>query len=159
MMMMMTTTTMMMIMIINIFMLWNFVSYPKCPYRLWAHSASYSIRIGFLSWGLNRPGRDVDHLAARSAEDKNEWSYTPVLPVCLHGQEQPYIFILFVFYTTRWFKYDRDYLCVNKSQFVLVIFEPPCNMTGLDNIMHCSSHANFTAKQHLIRKLHLNSWY
>jgi hypothetical protein len=29
---------------------------------------------------------------------------------------------------TRWFKYDRDYLCVNKSQFVPVIFEPPCNI-------------------------------
>jgi hypothetical protein len=27
---------------------------------------------------------------------------------------------------TRWFKYDRNYLCVNKSQFVPVIFEPPC---------------------------------
>jgi hypothetical protein len=27
---------------------------------------------------------------------------------------------------TRSFKYDRDYLCVNKSQFVPVIFEPPC---------------------------------
>jgi hypothetical protein len=27
---------------------------------------------------------------------------------------------------TRWFKYDRDYLCVNKSQFVPVISEPPC---------------------------------
>jgi hypothetical protein len=27
---------------------------------------------------------------------------------------------------TRWFKYDRDYLRVNKSQFVPVIFEPPC---------------------------------
>jgi hypothetical protein len=27
---------------------------------------------------------------------------------------------------TRWFKYDRDYVCVNKSQFVPVIFEPPC---------------------------------
>jgi hypothetical protein len=27
--------------------------------------------------------------------------------------------------STRWFKYDRDYLCVNKSQFVPVIFEPP----------------------------------
>jgi hypothetical protein len=26
----------------------------------------------------------------------------------------------------RWFKYDRDYLCVNKSQFVPVIFEPHC---------------------------------
>ena len=29
---------------------------------------------------------------------------------------------------TRWFKYDRDYLCVNKSQFVPVIFEPPCRI-------------------------------
>jgi hypothetical protein len=28
--------------------------------------------------------------------------------------------------TTRWFKYDWDDLCVNKSQFVPVIFEPPC---------------------------------
>ena len=27
---------------------------------------------------------------------------------------------------TRWFKYDWDYLCVNKSQFVPVIFVPPC---------------------------------
>jgi hypothetical protein len=26
----------------------------------------------------------------------------------------------------RWFKYDRNWLCVNKSQFVPVIFEPPC---------------------------------
>jgi hypothetical protein len=24
------------------------------------------------------------------------------------------------------YKYDRDYLCVNKSQFIPVIFEPPC---------------------------------
>ena len=30
---------------------------------------------------------------------------------------------------TRWFKYDRDDLCVNKSQFVPVIFEPPCTYT------------------------------
>ena len=30
---------------------------------------------------------------------------------------------------TRWFKYDRDDLCVNKSQFVPVIFEPPCIIT------------------------------
>ena len=29
---------------------------------------------------------------------------------------------------TRWFKYDRDDLCVNKSQFVPVIFEPPCKL-------------------------------
>jgi hypothetical protein len=31
-----------------------------------------------------------------------------------------------VYKNTRWFKYDQDYLCVNKSQFVPVIFEPPC---------------------------------
>jgi hypothetical protein len=31
---------------------------------------------------------------------------------------------------TRWFKYDRDYLCVNKSQFVPVIFEPPYMFTS-----------------------------
>jgi hypothetical protein len=31
---------------------------------------------------------------------------------------------------TRWFKYDWDCLCVNKSQFVPVIFEPPCNSTS-----------------------------
>ena len=28
--------------------------------------------------------------------------------------------------STRWFKYDRDWLCANKSQFVPVIFQPPC---------------------------------
>ena len=27
---------------------------------------------------------------------------------------------------TGWFKYDPDYFCVNKSQFVPVIFERPC---------------------------------
>jgi hypothetical protein len=29
-------------------------------------------------------------------------------------------------YYTRWFKYYRDYLCVNEPQSVPVIFEPPC---------------------------------
>ena len=33
--------------------------------------------------------------------------------------------------STRWFKYDRDYLCVNKSQFVPVIFEPPCTLHNI----------------------------
>jgi hypothetical protein len=35
------------------------------------------------------------------------------------------------FVNTRWFKYDRDDLCVNKSQFVPVIFEPPCINYGI----------------------------
>jgi hypothetical protein len=52
--------------------------------------------------------------------------------------------------STRWFKYDRDYLCVNKSQFIPVIFEQPftydthkynlmgkpCVVTGC-NTEHC----------------------
>jgi hypothetical protein len=40
-----------------------------------------------------------------------------------------YIYIYIYIHThtyTRWFTYDRDYLCVHKSQFVPVIFEPPC---------------------------------
>jgi hypothetical protein len=40
----------------------------------------------------------------------------------IHFHTSPIINISY----TRWFKYDRDYLCVNKSQFVPVIFEPPC---------------------------------
>jgi hypothetical protein len=35
-------------------------------------------------------------------------------------------YMTFTFSCTRWFKYDRDYLYVNKSQFVPVIFEPTC---------------------------------
>ena len=39
---------------------------------------------------------------------------------------------------TRWFKYDRDDLCVNKSQFVPVIFEPPCTNKYHVSIETCS---------------------
>ena len=43
--------------------------------------------------------------------------------------------------STRWFKYDRDRWCVNKSQFVPVIFEPPCMYKviiafSLFNVLH-----------------------
>jgi hypothetical protein len=41
-----------------------------------------------------------------------------------------------MYVTTRWFKYDRDWLCVNKSQFVPVIFEPPC-MLLYGRVIHC----------------------
>jgi hypothetical protein len=41
-------------------------------------------------------------------------------------QQNPYSIALIFITITRWFKYDRDYLCVNKSQFVPVVFEPPC---------------------------------
>jgi len=38
--------------------------------------------------------------------------------------------------TTRWFKYDRDCLCVNLATSVLVIFEPPC-IYYLLNVIYC----------------------
>jgi hypothetical protein len=43
-------------------------------------------------------------------------------------------------FNTRWFKYDRDDVCVNKSQFVPVIFEPPCNSAPVHSIekKYCS---------------------
>jgi hypothetical protein len=43
----------------------------------------------------------------------------------LHNKE---LYALPCIRNTRWFKYDPDCLCVNKSQFVPVIFEPPCTI-------------------------------
>jgi hypothetical protein len=45
---------------------------------------------------------------------------------CLKGLQRPVCEVQYSPPCTRWFKYDRDDLCVNKSQFVPVIFEPPC---------------------------------
>ena len=35
--------------------------------------------------GVNRPGREVNHILASSAEVKNKWRYTSGLGTCLHG--------------------------------------------------------------------------
>jgi hypothetical protein len=45
---------------------------------------------------------------------------------------------------TRWFKYNRDWLCVNKSQFVPVIFEPPFTLSHWELSEH---HGMCTALQ------------
>jgi hypothetical protein len=58
----------------------------------------------YCSWLSNWSDPQVDHLLSSSSEVKDERSNK----------------------YTRWFKYDRDWLCVNKSQFVPVIFQPPC---------------------------------
>jgi hypothetical protein len=55
----------------------------------------------------------------------------PFLPLCnVFFVRAPLLnALIFLFgFSTRWFKYDQSYLCVNKSQFVPVIFEPPCTM-------------------------------
>jgi hypothetical protein len=54
---------------------------------------------------------------------------------------------------TRWFKYDRDYLCVNKPQFVLVIFEPPCILI---NRKICQSYVNVDKRSVYFRCIGLN---
>jgi hypothetical protein len=40
---------------------------------------------GALSLGVKRPGREADHSLPSSAEVKNEWSYTSISPIRLHG--------------------------------------------------------------------------
>jgi hypothetical protein len=80
----------------------------------------------------------------------------------LHSEKNIYCFItagcVFNFKSTRWFKYERDDLCVNKSQFVPVIFEPPCklyiqggsNMTGTDFCVN-KPHLSRSYLNHLVR--------
>jgi hypothetical protein len=53
----------------------------------------------------------------------------PVAPA-LRLYESDILLLWSVRQNRRWFKYDRDWLCVNKSQFVPVIFEPPCINLG-----------------------------
>jgi hypothetical protein len=50
-----------------------------------AHPASYPVISGALSLGVKRPGCDADHLPPSSAEVKNAWIYTSILPIRLHG--------------------------------------------------------------------------
>ena len=56
------------------------------------------------------------------------WDYLYIVMLCIYFWSQT------GYGTTRWFKYDRDYLCVNKSQFVPVIFEPPCTLPPIQRI-------------------------
>jgi hypothetical protein len=57
-----------------------------------------------------------------------------------------------VMLTTRWFKYDLDDLCANKSQFVPVIFEPPCNKEVTSVLKHdmVKSHSAYFWKKFYI---------
>ena len=41
--------------------------------------------------------------------------------------------------TTKWFKYDRDYLCVNLATSVPVIFEPPCILPSKTKYMYINT--------------------
>jgi hypothetical protein len=57
--------------------------------------------------------------------------------------------------STRWFKYDRDYLCVNKSQFVPVISEPPSNLTTTKHMDRYKKNCNRSVgwgRKHVLRE-------
>jgi hypothetical protein len=66
---------------------------------------------------------------------------------------------------TRWFKYDRDDLCVSKSQFTPVIFEPPCMYLmilplliytyDLPKFAFCHYQLTENSQFHITIKLHL----
>jgi hypothetical protein len=68
----------------------------------------------------------------------------------------------------RWFKYYRDYLCVNKSQFVPVIFEPPCISASyavlkkmiLSFVRHYDSEGNddMMGGGHSTNETEINAW-
>jgi hypothetical protein len=51
-----------------------------------AHPASYPMGTrGGLSLGVKRAGREADHSPHLVPRSKNEWSYTSIPPICLHG--------------------------------------------------------------------------
>lgn len=50
-----------------------------------AHSASYSMDTGVIFSGVKRPKRESHHSPPYNADVKNQWSYTSILFLCLHG--------------------------------------------------------------------------
>jgi len=78
-------------------------SFPTCLDHLWgAPSFLFSVNRGsFL--GLKRPGSDVDHSPASSAEVKNAWICISTPPLCHHGVDRDNftLFILHSLYSAR----------------------------------------------------------
>ena len=124
-----------------------------------ALTPSYSTRTGV--WPV-WSGRDVALWPPSSVKVKNEWSYTSCLSCFLLCVL--YVCVLFpLLYTvvictsllttvTGW-KPNCSYkvvqiwpgmICVNKSQFVPVIFEPPCNRINHITRLYCENRDNLT---------------
>jgi hypothetical protein len=79
------------------------------------------------------------------------YSFHLSLLVC--SSQLSFCFILTEY--TRWFKYDRDDLCVNKSQFVPVIFEPPCIFIVLQQpMLGTGTHSIQISRSHTVRHIY-----
>jgi hypothetical protein len=57
----------------------NFFSSSRVQDGFATHKTCYP-KIGSLFPGVNRPGREADHSLPSSAEIKNDWSFTAILP-------------------------------------------------------------------------------
>jgi hypothetical protein len=80
--------------------------------------------------GLKWPGCGVQNeQICTSAASPSE----PLL-ACYGGDLPLSVYLCMICHCTRWFKYDLDWLCVNKSQFVPVIFEPPFTWRTLQQV-------------------------
>ena len=60
------------------------------------HPACYSIGIVVLSLRIKRPEREVNHSPSFSTEVKNQWSYTNIPPICIHGVGRENLMLLMV---------------------------------------------------------------
>jgi hypothetical protein len=80
--------------------------------------------------GQNATGRS-NSLKNSSDSIGNRTGDLPVCSAVSQPTAPPRIFCYSDLINTRWFRYDRDWLCVNKSQFVPVIFETPCILVNV----------------------------
>jgi hypothetical protein len=74
---------------------------------------------------MSGPGCDRRYCIKQILRDGQTWNSIKLQ----NSKRATFVYVYRMKYT-RCFKYDRDYLCVNKSQFVPVIFEPPCRKNG-----------------------------
>ena len=64
----------------------RYFSSPKRSDRLWAPlTHQFNGGTGIFLSAVTGVGREIDHSPQSSAEVKNEWSYTILPPICLHG--------------------------------------------------------------------------
>ena len=66
----------------------NFSYSPNRSDQIWNPPSLLFSAYRGSSQGINRPGRDVNHLQPSSAERKNKWSCASAVPVVLRGVDR-----------------------------------------------------------------------
>jgi hypothetical protein len=128
---------------INCWMLCMYMCWFWCC--IWSRLMLQDLLFLSLEWKYEETkggGRSGERGGGSSFLLKSQYLYTKLWCLITGIQEMNLIQAL----STRWFKYDRGWLCVNKSQFVPIIFEPPCTM-------YC-----FQLRVAVIHKIHTKCW-